>query len=79
MSEVSTVSSEERKSIVSKKIRLGYVVSNGLASIVELSAGFLTGNMAQVADGVHGAAEISIGNTQMKDAHNEDHVHDKKT
>ena len=34
--------------------------------------------MAQVADGVHGAAEISIGNTQMKDAHQEDHIHDKK-
>lgn len=45
---------------------------------MELSAGFLTGNMSQVADGMHGAAEISIGNTQMKDAHNHDHVNDKK-
>ncbi len=78
MSEASKVIPEERQTIVSRKIRLRYVVSNGLASVVELSAGFLTGNIAQVVDGVHGAAEISIGNTQMKDAHNQDHVHDTK-
>ncbi len=69
---------EQRTSIITDRLRRGYVVSNGLASVVELSTGLITGDVARMVDGAHGSAEIVIGNTQMKDAHETDHVLDHK-
>lgn len=61
-------------SVVSNAVRHGYVISNGAASLVELGAGILSGNVALAADGLHGSAEIVIGNEQMKDAQSQEAV-----
>lgn len=60
--------------IVSRNIRLGYIASSSAASAVELVTGFITGDIARAVDGLHGSAEIMVGNAQMKDAHTHNHV-----
>lgn len=67
--EHSHLSAGDHHPIVSHTVRKGYVASNGVASICELGLGIVTGNVALAADGLHGSAEIVIGNEQMKDAH----------
>lgn len=64
--------------IVSRLLRLGYVAVNGISSIAELLTGVASGDVARAVDGAHGTAEIVVGNTQMKDAHQHDHVRDSK-
>lgn len=71
-------SGDERQTIMTRALRLGYVATNGVASLVELVAGTLSGNVAVAVDGAHGSAEIFLGNTQMKDAHETDHVSDRR-
>ncbi len=69
---------EVRQSIMTRRLRLGYVITNGISSIGELITGIASGDVARAMDGMHGASEILIGNTQMKDAHEHDHVQDSR-
>ena len=61
-------------SIMSDRLRRGYVGSNGTASVVELITGVITGDIARIVDGTHGTFEIGVGNTMMKDAQQVDQV-----
>ena len=69
---------ESNETLFPDWLRRGYVTVNGCASVAGLVAGATAGNIAVAESGLQGVAEISISNTQMKDADQKQHVGDKR-